>query len=37
MDIDPRGARFGAAITTIVLAVVLLRAVRHPVPPPDPA
>jgi hypothetical protein len=26
MDIDPRGARFGAAITTIVLAVVLITA-----------
>jgi hypothetical protein len=24
MDIDPRGARFGAAITTVVLAVVLI-------------
>ena len=24
MDIDPRGPRFGAAITTIVLAVVLI-------------
>jgi Domain of unknown function (DUF4395) len=24
MDIDPRGARFGAAITTIVLAAVLI-------------
>jgi len=24
MDIDPRGPRFGAVITTIVLAVVLI-------------
>jgi hypothetical protein len=24
MDIDPRGARFGAAITTVILAVVLI-------------
>ena len=24
MDIDPRGARFGAAITTVVLAAVLI-------------
>jgi len=24
MDIDPRGARFGAAITTVILAVVLV-------------
>jgi hypothetical protein len=26
MEIDPRGARFGAAITTVVLAVVLITA-----------
>jgi Domain of unknown function (DUF4395) len=26
MDIDPRGPRFGAVITTIVLAAVLLNA-----------
>ena len=26
MDIDPRGARFGAAITTVVLGVVLVTA-----------
>jgi hypothetical protein len=26
MNVDPRGPRFGAAITTVVLAVVLLTA-----------
>ena len=26
MNVDPRGPRFGAAITTVVLAIVLLTA-----------